>query len=246
MNSDFTKAKISIVGISNDLKFTEFLDPRVKSSLGEENMIFDPYDAQQLQDILQQRADAALRPEALGESVIPLCAALAAQEHGDARRALDLLRISAEIAERDEANRITERHVKTAQNKIELDRVMEVTRTLPSQSKIILLSIILKEKSNKNAGLNGALTTGEVYDVYAALCKKARLDKLTQRRVADLISELDMLGIINARIISKGRYGRTREIQISASSTEIMKIFQEDDTVADLTKYKIKGQTRLI
>ena len=246
MNSDFTKAKISIVGISNDLKFTEFLDPRVKSSLGEENMIFDPYDAQQLQDILQQRADAALRPETLGESVIPLCAALAAQEHGDARRALDLLRISAEIAEREEATRITERHVKTAQNKIELDRVIEVTRTLPSQSKIILLSIILKEKSNKNAGLNGALTTGEVYDVYAALCKKARLDKLTQRRVADLISELDMLGIINARIISKGRYGRTREIQISASSTEIMKIFQEDDTVADLTKYKIKGQTRLI
>ncbi len=246
MNSDFTKAKISIVGISNDLKFTEFLDPRVKSSLGEENMIFDPYDAQQLQDILQQRADAALRPEILGESVIPLCAALAAQEHGDARRALDLLRISAEIAEREESTRITERHVKTAQNKIELDRVIEVTRTLPSQSKIILLSIILKEKSNKNAGLNGALTTGEVYDVYAALCKKARLDKLTQRRVADLISELDMLGIINARIISKGRYGRTREIQISASSTEIMKIFQEDDTVADLTKYKIKGQTRLI
>ncbi|EMR73683.1 ORC complex protein Cdc6/Orc1 [Thermoplasmatales archaeon SCGC AB-539-N05] len=246
MNSDFTKAKISIVGISNDLKFTEFLDPRVKSSLGEENMIFDPYDAQQLQDILQQRADAALKSETLDESVIPLCAALAAQEHGDARRALDLLRISAEIAEREEATRITERHVKTAQNKIELDRVIEVTRTLPSQSKIILLSIILKEKSNKNAGLNGALTTGEVYDVYAALCKKARMDKLTQRRVADLISELDMLGIINARIISKGRYGRTREIQISASSTEIMKIFQEDDTVADLTKYKIKGQTRLI
>lgn len=246
MNSDFTKAKISIVGISNDLKFTEFLDPRVKSSLGEENIIFDPYDAQQLQDILQQRADAALRSETLGESVIPLCAALAAQEHGDARRALDLLRISAEIAEREESTRITERHVKTAQNKIELDRVIEVTRTLPSQSKIILLSIILKEKNNKNAGLNGALTTGEVYDVYAALCKKARMDKLTQRRVADLISELDMLGIINARIISKGRYGRTREIQLSASSTEIMKIFQEDDTVADLTKYKIKGQTRLI
>lgn len=246
MNSDFTKAKISIVGISNDLKFTEFLDPRVKSSLGEENIIFDPYDAQQLQDILQQRADAALRSETLGESVIPLCAALAAQEHGDARRALDLLRISAEIAEREESTRITERHVKTAQNKIELDRVIEVTRTLPSQSKIILLSIILKEKNNKNAGLNGALTTGEVYDVYAVLCKKARMDKLTQRRVADLISELDMLGIINARIISKGRYGRTREIQLSASSTEIMKIFQEDDTVADLTKYKIKGQTRLI
>ncbi len=90
-----------MIGVSNDLKFTEFLDPRVKSSLGEEELIFPPYDAEQISDILKQRAKMAYNDGVLGEMVIPLCAAFAAQEHGDARRALDLLRVSGEIAERE-------------------------------------------------------------------------------------------------------------------------------------------------
>ncbi|HDO19630.1 MAG TPA: ORC1-type DNA replication protein [Thermoplasmatales archaeon] len=246
INSDLSKAKVSIVGISNDLKFTEFLDPRVKSSLGEENMVFYPYDAHQLQDILQHRADLAFKPNVLADSVIPLCAALAAQEHGDARRALDLLRISAELAEREKATKITERHVRKALHKIELDHIAEVVRTLPLQSKVLLLAIIREEREKKNAGLKAAMTTGEAYERYKQFCKKLRIESLTQRRIADLISELDMLGIITARVISKGRHGRTREIQLSTSSNEIMKILQEDDTVRPLILYSGKGQTRLI
>ena len=92
----------------------------------------------------------------------------------------------------------------------------------------------------------GAFYTGEVYDIYKELCKKIRTDSLTQRRVADLISELDMLGIITARVISKGRYGRTREINVSSSSDEILKILKEDDVFKGLTEYKFSGQTRLI
>ena len=98
INSDLANNKVSVIGISNDLKFTEFLDPRVKSSLGEESMIFAPYDATQLEDILTQRAKMALKDGVLDDSVIPLCSALAAREHGDARRALDLLRVAAEGA----------------------------------------------------------------------------------------------------------------------------------------------------
>jgi cell division control protein 6 len=237
---------VSIVGISNDLKFTEFLDPRVKSSLGEENMIFPPYDAGELQDILNQRVEIALKPGSIEEDVVPLCSALAAQEHGDARRALDLLRISAEIAERSKAPRITKNHVRQAQNKIEIDRVTEVVRTLPTQSKLLLLAILLQEKHNKKTGSTGTVTTGEVYEVYKDLCKKTRMDSLTQRRVTDLISELDMLGIITARVISKGRYGRTRDIKMSSSFDDIMNILKEDDVFENLSNYKIRGQARLI
>jgi len=75
--------------------------------------------------------------------VIPLCAAYAAQEHGDARRALDLLRVSGEIAERIKSSKVLEAHVKQAQEKIEIDRIVEVVRTLPSQSKLVLLSVVL-------------------------------------------------------------------------------------------------------
>jgi cell division control protein 6 len=218
----------------------------VKSSLGEENIIFPPYDAAELQDILLQRVEIGLTPNSINDDVIPLCAALAAQEHGDARRALDLLRISAELAERVNSKKITKKFVKLAQNKIEVDRILEVVRTLPSQSKTILLSILLQEKNNKKIGTLNAITTGEVYDVYKDLCKKMRVDSLTQRRVADLISELDMLGIITARVISKGRYGRTREINISSSTEEIYKILKDDEIFSSLTDYKFSGQTRLL
>jgi len=245
INSDLENARVSVIGISNDLKFTEFLDPRVKSSLGEENMIFYPYDAEQLQDILRGRVETALKPDTIEGDVIPLCAALSAQEHGDARRALDLLRVSAELAERSKFSKITRNDVKKAQNKIEIDRIIEVARTLPNQSKLILYSIIYIDKQNKKAGTKQTMTTGEVFDIYKELCKKTRYNCLTQRRTADLISELDMLGIITARVISKGRHGRTREIQMSSSSRDLLNVLQEDDMFKEFANYKIKGQTRL-
>ena len=246
INSDLKNSKVSIVGISNDLKFTEFLDPRVKSSLGEENMIFSPYDASELRDILNERVNIALKKDSVDEDVVPLCSALAAQEHGDARRALDLLRMSAELAERSKSPRITKKYVRLAQNKIEINRIIEVVRTLPTQSKLVLFAILLQDKHNKKNDTTGAITTGEVYEIYKGLSKKTRSDSLSQRRIADLISELDMLGIITARVISKGRYGRTRDIRVSSSFEELWGILKEDDIFEQLSNYKFHGQTRLI
>ncbi len=246
MNSDLGKARVSIIGISNDLKFTEFLDPRVKSSLGEEAFVFPPYDAHQLQDILRQRAKMALKEDVLEDSVIPLCAAFAAQEHGDARRALDLLRVATELAERDRMPRVQDRHVRQAQAKIEIDRVTEVVRTLPTQSKLVLLATILGEAENQQSGENG-LTTGEVFEIYSQLCRKVGLDILTQRRITDLISELDMLGIITARVISKGRYGRTREIGMSVPVESTRQVLAEDELLAELVEWKpSRRQSRLV
>ncbi len=223
MNTDLENSRVSIMGISNDLKFTDFLDPRVKSSLGEEEIVFPPYDANHLQDILEQRASIAFKPDALGEGVIPLCSAFAAQEHGDARRALDLLRTAGELAERSKYKEVKQQHVRKAQQKIELDRVAEAVRTLPPQSKLILLAIITLEE-----GGTGSINTGEVYNQYSDLCEEADLDVLTQRRVTDLISELDMLGIINAIVVSKGRYGRTKEISLSVPKEETSAVLLSD------------------
>ncbi|WP_049997955.1 Cdc6/Cdc18 family protein [Halococcus sediminicola] len=229
MNSELENSRVSILGISNDLKFTEFLDPRVKSSLGEEEIVFPPYDATQLRDILSARADIAFVENALSEDVIPLCAAFAAQEHGDARRALDLLRTAGELAERGQTERVDEEHVRDAQEKIELDRVVEVVRTLPTQSKVVLFAVILLER-------NGAqnINTGEVYNIYRRLCDEIDADVLTQRRVTDLISELDMLGIVNAVVVSKGRYGRTKEMNLSVPIDDTEAVLTSDSRLGDI------------
>ena len=229
MNSELVNSRISIMGISNDLKFTDFLDPRVKSSLGEEEIVFPPYDANQLRDILQHRANVAFKSDALTDDVIPLCAAFAAQEHGDARRALDLLRTAGELAERSQADTVEETHVRKAQDKIELDRVVEVVRTLPTQSKIVLFATILLEKN----GVHN-VNTGEVFNIYKRLCEEIDADVLTQRRVTDLISELDMLGIVNAVVVSKGRYGRTKEISLSVPIEETEAVLLSDSRLGDV------------
>ncbi|WP_380679963.1 Cdc6/Cdc18 family protein [Salinigranum sp. GCM10025319] len=239
MNSELDNSRVSIMGISNDLKFTDFLDPRVKSSLGEEEIVFPPYDATQLRDILQHRADVAFKAGALTEDVIPLCAAFAAQEHGDARRALDLLRTAGELAERGQADTVEEQHVRQAQEKIELDRVVEVVRTLPTQSKLVLYAIILLE-SNGVHNIN----TGEVFNIYKRLCQEIDADVLTQRRVTDLISELDMLGIVNAVVVSKGRYGRTKEISISVPIDETEAVLLSDSRLSDIENVQPFVQAR--
>ena len=239
MNADLEHSRVSIIGISNDLKFTDFLDPRVKSSLGEEEIVFPPYDANQLRDILEHRAEVAFVDGALTEDVIPLCAAFAAQEHGDARRALDLLRTAGELAERDDTDRVKEHHVRQAQEKIEIDRVVEVVRTLPQQSKLVLFAIILLEKEGANN-----INTGEVYNVYKQLCGELDADVLTQRRVTDLISELDMLGIVNAVVVSKGRYGRTKEISLSVPLEETESVLLSDSRLGDIEDIQPSLQAR--
>jgi cell division control protein 6 len=225
-------SKVSVIGITNNAKFTEFLSPRIRSRLGEEKIIFPPYNVEQLQDILYERAKFAFDDGILDDDVIPYCAALSAQEMGDARRALDLLRMSADIAERNGDSRITSAHVRSAKNKIELDAVSEVVKTLTIQSKTVLLSVIL----NKDEDIN-PMTTGDVFTKYKFICEVIGQSALSQRRVAGLISELDMLGIVHARVKSFGRAGRTREIELSTPK-EIVNMIKSDDAFKDYWMYK--------
>jgi len=241
INDDLKNARVAIIGISNNLQFTDLLDPRVKSRMEGEKMVFPPYNADQLQDILKQRASLAFDDGVLDQGVMPLCAALAAQEHGDARKALDLLRIAGEIAERESSDKICDVHVLKAKNKMELDTVSEAVRTLPTQSKLVLMCVILNEERGGER-----LTTGDVYETYRDIARHLDMTQLTQRRITDLISELDMMGIIHAKVRSFGRGGRTKEIDLSVPLVETKKVLEEDDVFQGLKQYKPKNQTTLI
>ena len=227
LNSELSKSQICIVGISNDLTFLDGLDPRVRSSLSEEEIVFPPYNATQLKEILKNRAVGVFKENVLYGGVIEKCAAFAAREHGDARRALDLLRIAGELAERDGSKRVLLKHIDEANGKIERDKILDVVRTEPKQFQLVLHSIIHLSKKGKNPQKSlrqdkenlgkEPIFTGDVYNYYADLCRKYKLEVLTQRRVSDIIQEFDMLGIINVKVISKGRGGRMREIKLAIS-----------------------------
>jgi cell division control protein 6 len=234
INEDLGHSKTSIVGISNDLRFKEFLDPRVLSSLSEEEIVFRPYDAGELQDILLDRAMEAFREGVLSDGTVGLCAALAAAEHGDARRALDLLRVAGELAEREGSSKIDEVHIRLAEKRIEHDRVLEALSNLPPHSKLVLCSVYLLGKAKINCA------TGDVYEVYCEICELSGLVPLTQRRVSGLINELDVIGLLNARLVNMGRYGRTKKIRLGINRSLIKEMFTGDERLGSLIDYAPK------
>ncbi|MDR3282549.1 MAG: orc1/cdc6 family replication initiation protein [Candidatus Methanoplasma sp.] len=242
MNEILKKSKVSIVGITNNTKFTELLSTKIKSRLGEEKIIFTSYTPEQIKDILKERAETAFNPGILDEGVIPYCAAISAQDSGDARRAIDLLRIAADIAERNGDVKITEAHVNYARSRIELDAVSEVIKTMPIQSKIVLMGIIRNRDNGE--GNKNRMTTGEVYSMYSEICGVLGHQVLTQRRITNIISELDMLGIIHAIVKSYGRNGRTKEIELNITN-DIVEMISRDDIFKPLLNYKPKKQTTL-
>lgn len=242
MNAELQRSRICIIGISNDLRFTHALDPRVKSRMGQHDLMFSPYNASQLRDILAARAEHGLHDDAAPEEVISLCSALAAQEHGDARRALDLLRVSSEIAEGDGEPNVSINHVRQAQNRIESDQIEPAIRELPLQQKLILLSVLVNER----AGLR-RIMTGEVYSVYKQVSRRAGVRPVTQRRVTDLISEFDMLGLVTAQIVSRGRGGRSKEISSCIPSTidAIQLMIEAEPSLRDIMSHHYRVQSRL-
>jgi cell division control protein 6 len=223
LNSELSQAQISIVGISNDITFLDNIDPRVRSSLGEEEVLFPTYNALQLQDILKERCSEAFKEKVVNEGVIAKCSALAAREHGDARRALDLLRIAGELAEREGQKMISEEYLDKANKKIERDKVLDLVETQPTQCQIVLYSIIKLTKELNNEEKK-SFFTGDVFNLYQDICNNLKLEVLTQRRVSDIIADFDMLGLINAVVISKGRHGRTREIKLAIPTNILLKV----------------------
>jgi len=239
INENLSKSKVTLIGISNDFRLKEFLDPRVLSSLSEEEIVFRPYDAGELKNILCERSKSAFRDYALSDAAVGLCAALAAAEHGDARRALDLLRVAGEVAERNGATVIVEDHVREAEKHIEHNRVVEALQNLTLHSKLVVLSIYhLNRVSSRGA------ITGEISEVYNELSAELGVTPLTQRRLCTLVNELDSMGLVNAKVISMGRYGRTKKIRLEIGRAIIRDVFAGDNRLGRLVDYDPKNLSK--
>ncbi len=223
-NELLARGSLTLVGISNNLSFKENLDPRVISSLGEEEIVFTNYTVEQIHKILEERAEQAFVKGAVGEAALNLCAAMAGREHGDARRAIDLLRVAGEIAEREQKNEVTEQQIKDASQKIEENKEVTALKTYPLHEKLVILAVM------RSAGSS----TGEIYASYKNLCTGVRQNHLTPRRITQILSEIEMSGIISSRIIHQGTHGRTKKHRLTISADTVKKTFQDDLVLEDV------------
>ena len=223
-NERLTKGSLTLVGISNDLTFKEKLDPRVISSLGEEEIVFTNYNVEQIKKILEERINQAFLPDTVQEPALNLCAALAGGEHGDARRAIDLIRVAGEIAERQQSDQVTKEHVREASLKIEENKEETSLKSYPLHEKLVILAIMKA----------GGQSTGEIYSSYKTLCKTVGRDELTQRRITQMLSEIELSGIITGRLIHQGIHGRTKKYKLTVSPDMVKKTFKDDLTLQDI------------
>ena len=223
-NEQLKQGSLTMVGISNDLTFKEKLDPRVISSLGEEEIVFTNYNVEQIKKILEERINESFIENSVEEPALNLCAALAGGEHGDARRAIDLLRVSGELAERQQSDKVTIEHVREASLKIEENKEEASLKSYPLHEKLVIIAIM---KANGSS-------TGEIYSSYKNLCKALGKDELTQRRITQMLSEIELSGIVSGRLIHQGIHGRTKKYKLTISSEMIKKSFKDDLSLQDI------------
>jgi archaeal cell division control protein 6 len=223
-NERLKTGSLTFVGISNDLTFKERLDPRVLSTLGEEEVVFRTYSVEQIKKILEARAAEAFVQGAVDSSAINLCSAMAGREHGDARRAIDLLRVAGEIAEREQKTSINEEHIRSASNKIEENKEVTALQSFPLHEKLLIIAAM---KSSE-------LSTGEIYTTYKNLCKSVRQQELTQRRVTQMLSEIELSGIIYGRIVHQGIHGNTKKYKLTIPNEIVKNTFKNDLTFEDI------------
>jgi len=202
---------IGIIAISNKVNFREQMTERVKSSLGHNEFIFDPYGGEQLRRILDNRRDA-FEDDVLQTGVIPKTAALAAKRHGDARKAIRLLRHAGDYAKNNGFSEVTEEHLELAQERAEGERLKELIAGLPPHSKYILYALA-NLTANTSSDRDWFRTT-VVYDVYQKICDAEGTDVLTTDSIRGLLSELAFLEVTESNQqhggMGKGTYKEHR------------------------------------
>jgi len=231
INDELSSGHVSIIGISNDRRVKSRLDPRSKSTLCEEEMIFPHYNAIQLRTILRQRVEKGFQPDTIDDSAIRRIAAFAAQD-GDARYALKLLQKAGEIAQNESKARVDLDDVGMAKDLVEKDIMTESIALLPEHQQIVIYSIAnLALKGGLYQRLSGIgtgdLLTGEVYEAYEANCRALNRNPRTMRQFSEYLNELEMSGLIAMRLSGKGIRGTTRLIRLGYPPDEIIQIVRQ-------------------
>lgn len=233
-NANVCNTNVCLIGISNDPSFTKIMDPKLKSVIAQNEIVFEPYDADELNDILTDRANLAYEPGTLEEEVIPMCAALAAQEHGDARRAINLLRMAGTIAESRKSKTVSAEDVYRAREDVERDRIEEIMSSLPLQSKILLATILKLKYEN---GIKITKST-IVYEWYKKLCGAIDVGPLSSRRIQDILAEHEMMGFVETSTYSTGRHGKVKDV-VCTTDEMFSKILFKDARLESLQYLKI-------
>ncbi len=223
-NLKLKNGSLSLIGISNDVRFKEELDPRVISTLSEEELVFPAYKTNEIKEILEDRVPLAFEEDTVTSGALNLCASMACREHGDARRALKLLDVAGKIAELKQDRTITDEHIRLASQRTEIDKESQQLNAFSLHEKLLVITIMKSPN----------ISTGGIYSAYKSFCKLTHQITLTQRRVTQMLNEIELSGLITGKMIHQGIHGNTKKFNLTVSPDLVKNTLKTDEIFIDI------------
>ena len=223
-NLKLKNGSLSLIGISNDVRFKDALDPRVISTLSEEELVFPGYETNEIKEILEDRVPLAFEENSVSSGALNLCASMACREHGDARRAIKLLDVAAKTAELKQDSSITDEHIRLASQRIEVDKESQQLNAFSLHEKLLVITIMKSPN----------ISTGDVYAAYKSLCKVIQQNTLTQRRVTQMLNEIELSGLITGKMIHQGIHGNTKKFNLTISPDLVKNTLKSNEIFVDI------------
>lgn len=199
----------SIITISNNVLADYDLDDKVRSRIGSTEIFFEPYSTDDIFKILSKRVSDSLVEGTIDDTVLRYCAEQSSLGHGDARRAIDLLRVSAELVALDGETKILQTHVDAALDKLQKDRVVTTLATASYHQRVVCfamarLAYLLDQDWH---------STARIYSQYKQFIP-SKIKPLGYRRISELLIDLENTGIVKYHTASRGKYGRDTRFKI--------------------------------
>lgn len=209
-SKDSVDFPVVTIGISNDIEFKGEIESRVQSTLQPEHLTFTPYEEQQLVAILENRRDAFYE-DVLADGMIQLTAELAAVEHGDARRAVRLLRNAGEVAEENQSGIVTVSHVNEANELVEVELFMEMVKGTPLAGKLLLFALTRLHRNNPEKEW---FRTSEIHEVYQTVARDAEVEPKGYNRALELLNKHVTTGVLESKKKEGGDQGKFRSYSL--------------------------------
>ncbi len=203
-----TSKHLCIITISNKILSEFDLDDRVVSRIGSSEIYFNSYSEDNVLKIIRNRAKKSFS-KSINDEILKYCAKISSEEHGDARRAIDLLRTSGEIAGNDKKE-ISKQYVDDAIKQLQKNQLTTVINGGSFHFRLACaglarLTFLSEEQWH---------STSELYSQYQKILYKDR-QKISYRRFSEMLVELVNSGIAVSQTISKGRQGYGSQFKLT-------------------------------
>jgi len=78
------------------------------------------------------------------------------------------------------------------------------------------------------------ISTGEVYAAYKSLSKTIQQNALTQRRVTQMLNEIELSGLITGKMIHQGIHGNTKKFNLTISADLVKNTLKSNEVLVDI------------